>query len=430
MTMAASSRAIRPLSNKLYCNYLVFGSVQSCTLSGRPFSTTPRILDEQETVQKVRRRRTDRIPYYELDPNKVRIRRHEQALLRTGRVPIGSRRRRAALSLLPVQIPFEQLPYQCFQEARKVLAEDREEKLKKIATQRARLAHLEAQDANALGGDNRKTVKVLSMRKELENLKIHADYNDPLVKKRFEDGDGDMNKPIYRFLADREWRKYRYLVTEQRIKQFNIVPDILPKLEPTAEVKLMYGRKTYQTGSIIDSSITEKLPKLEVQVFDKGERLITVVCLDADVPDLEKDSFDYRCHYIASNISISPTKRSLPLAMLKDEHTILPWLVPHAQKGTPYHRMPIFVLEQDPENPLVPEQVKAWSKLKRDGFKLRAFIDKYNLRPIGFNMFRTVWDENMKAVMQKAGIPGWDVELKRKKPLSLPYKKKDSERYR
>lgn len=102
---------------------------------------------------------------------------------------VGSRRRRAAISST-TNIPFEQLPYQCFQEARKVLQADREEKLKKIEVERKRIAKVQAQDAAELGGEARKIGKLVAMHKYLEHLKILADSNDPVIKKRFEDGLG------------------------------------------------------------------------------------------------------------------------------------------------------------------------------------------------------------------------------------------------
>lgn len=88
-------------------------------------------------------------------------------------------------------IPFDQLPYQCFQEARKVLINDRAEKLKKIETERARIARLQNVDAATItGGEAQKQRRLQSMEKELEHIKILADINDPNVKRRFEDGKG------------------------------------------------------------------------------------------------------------------------------------------------------------------------------------------------------------------------------------------------
>jgi large subunit ribosomal protein L35 len=103
---------------------------------------------------------------------------------------LGSRRRRAALATTG-NVPFEQLPYQCFQEARKILAQDREEKVAKIVAETAKIKRLEATDASTFrGGEAYKQKRLESLRQYVEKLKILADINDPMVKRRFEDGKG------------------------------------------------------------------------------------------------------------------------------------------------------------------------------------------------------------------------------------------------
>lgn len=110
--------------------------------------------------------------------------------MRSGIRPIGSRRRRAALKTSD-NLPFEQLPYQCFQEALKFLKADRGEKIQAIQRERLRISNLMALDSSMVtGGERQKQNRLDSMRKHLEYLKIQADINDPLIKKRFEDGEG------------------------------------------------------------------------------------------------------------------------------------------------------------------------------------------------------------------------------------------------
>ncbi len=124
-----------------------------------------------------------------LDPALVSTPREERQLMRAGIRPIGSRRRRAALQG-SANLPFELLPFQCFQEARKILGADREDKLKQIEVERGRIARLQAQDPAVSGGETAKQGRLISMRKHLDELKILADINDPAIKKRFEDGEG------------------------------------------------------------------------------------------------------------------------------------------------------------------------------------------------------------------------------------------------
>jgi large subunit ribosomal protein L35 len=108
---------------------------------------------------------------------------------------LGSRRRRAALATTG-DVPFEQMPYQCFQEARKLLARDRDLKVAHILTQTAKIKRIEATDASAFrGGQAFKQRQLDSLRRHVERLKILADINDPMVKRRFEDGLGASPSP-------------------------------------------------------------------------------------------------------------------------------------------------------------------------------------------------------------------------------------------
>jgi large subunit ribosomal protein L35 len=86
-------------------------------------------------------------------------------------------------------IPFEQLPFQCFQEARKILQEDRKEKIEEIQMQRERIEKLKQQTV-APQDEGRRNHRLASMRQRLEYSKILADINDPMVKKTFEDKQG------------------------------------------------------------------------------------------------------------------------------------------------------------------------------------------------------------------------------------------------
>lgn len=127
-----------------------------------------------------------------LDPNTTTLPWAEKKLAKLGRPPIGSRRRRAAVRQTPA-IPFERMPYHCFQEARKVLKEDRDEKLELIKIAYQRVKNVEAMPATTYrGGQLFKKRRLVSLRKTLEELKIAADINDPIVKRKFEDGLGKL----------------------------------------------------------------------------------------------------------------------------------------------------------------------------------------------------------------------------------------------
>ncbi|KAL9025314.1 MAG: hypothetical protein Q9196_005837 [Gyalolechia fulgens] len=425
--MASKAQFTRPVQNCLRCS--VSGDVYLAAWS-RSFQTSAarRIeasIDAPSPAPKAAP------PARPLDPNTVATPKLERRLLRTtGQQPIGSRRRRVALQTSK-NIPFEQLPYQCFQEARKLLLADREEKLKQIEEERRRIAKAQSIPAEQHGGEYIKKGRLMRMQKYLEKLKVLADINDPVIKKRFEDGLGDLNRPIYRFLADRQWRQQRRLILMQRINQMHVVPDLLPHLDPTAEVKLAFGRRKIHPGDFVDSRSSETPARLHVQVFDRGERFVSVVVIDPDVPNIETDGFDSRCHFVAVNVPLSPVSPSISLSAPSGGAQILrPWLPPHAQKGSPYHRLVVLVYEQKDGQGLQADETEKLSTRYKERFSLRSFTENFQNQPIGVHLFRTTWDDSMADVMQRAGIEGANIEFRRKKPEKLPYKKKDGARYR
>ena len=249
-----------------------------------------------------------------------------------------------------------------------------------------------------------------------------------------------MNRPIYRHLADKKWREYKRPLLMQRIAQMHVVPDVLPHLDPIAQVELSFGRRTVHPGDFVDSRISEVPARLVVQPFDKGERLVTVAVVDPDVPDESKDSFGSRCHYLAVNIPISPVSTRISLPTLSEaDRVVHPWLPPLAQKGAPYHRLAVLILQQDPKEDgqdahLDLESFKSSKAYPRDGFTIRRFLSNEarttSLTPIGVHLFRSKWDEGTDGVAQRAGIQAMEVEYTRRKPEKLPYRKKDGARYR
>ena len=239
-----------------------------------------------------------------------------------------------------------------------------------------------------------------------------------------------MDRPIYRYLADQKWRSYDRKIIMQRIEQFNIVPDMLHHVDPNLSISLHFGRRNIQPGEFVDSRISETPPRLRLQCFDKGERFVTIAVMDPDVPDFEKDAFGPRCHFLAANVPMSPTATSLPLAQLKEEeHIVLPWLPPYAQKGSPYHRLAIFLLQQ--EGGLLDLQTLKDANEQREGWTLKGLLKQQrSLQTVGVNIFRTQWDEGMDGVMLRAGVEGAELQLVRKKSEKNVYKKKDGKRFR
>ena len=234
--MTLLTHTVRPVLRCLKRSTRLRPDSMSSTLS---FKTTSPVQDEA-TVETPATSASSSLPPTPppnyLDPNTVSSPRQERKLIRTlGVQPVGSRRRRAALKSSD-NVPFEQMPYQCFQEARKVLQEDREIKLAQIAEMRKRIVRWQNMPADQCGGEVAKKGKLVRMHKHLEDLKVLADINDPMIKKRFEDGMGNYYltcRPAFSWLMHRNARGHE-------------PPDLPPSCRPeVARVQAAPSHATY-----------------------------------------------------------------------------------------------------------------------------------------------------------------------------------------
>lgn len=237
-----------------------------------------------------------------------------------------------------------------------------------------------------------------------------------------------MNKPIYRYLAERKWREYRRQIQIQRITQMNVVPDVIPNCDPVLDVSMAFGRRQIPPGNFVESKTSEQPVRLRMQAFERGQKLLTIAVVDPDIPNLDTDSFDSNCHFLATNVPITPTTANVNLGDLSANQVLLPWLPPTAQKGSPYHRLAIVIFQQKDNTQIDNEAAK--QRVKREGFSARALMTRHMLTPIAATLFRTKWDDHMADVMTRHGVEGVGVELKRKKVEPLPYKRRNPSSFR
>lgn len=95
------------------------------------------------------------------------------------------------------------------------------------------------------------------------------------------------------------------------------------------------------------------------------------------------------------NIPLSALSSSLIPDL--DMHT--PYIPPHPQRGTPYHRYTTLLLPQQSFTDEI--SVPVLSEKDRCGFDVRVFMEQYGLEGIkggGAHMFREVWDPVVSSI--------------------------------
>lgn len=116
---------------------------------------------------------------------------------------------------------------------------------------------------------------------------------------------------------------------------------------------------------------------------------------------------------LSPNITLSSTQSSITSPAL------LPYIPPHPQKGTPYHRYTLLLLAH-PIDPATgkssPIEIAAES-IERDGVDVRALMHEHKFVPKGITFFRQVWDSTVTAIYEQhlgsfnslTATPSWTV---------------------
>ncbi|KAL8286924.1 hypothetical protein RQP46_003930 [Phenoliferia psychrophenolica] len=223
----------------------------------------------------------------------------------------------------------------------------------------------------------------------LERAEVDAWVNDPETRWRAKSRLGDMSKPVYRHLAERAWRKEGDLaVLMQRVTQMSVTPDLLPSISPLADVRISIAGKTIVPGVFALPSETREGVEVEVQVFHAEERLYTLLMIDPDVPDEASRSFTTYAHWLIPNIPLSSTLTTLPTSA----DALLPYIPPHPQQGTPYHRYTLLLLAQNTSINLDA------AAIEREAFSVRRFVNEHALAAEGVSFWRAKWDESVTEI--------------------------------
>ncbi|OAX42584.1 PEBP-like protein [Rhizopogon vinicolor AM-OR11-026] len=248
-----------------------------------------------------------------------------------------------------------------------------------------------------------------ALEEKLRILEVQSEINFPQVRWKCANGMADMSRAVDRHLVEQRWRKEGALdLLMERIHQMKVVPDVLPDVHPSLDLRVTFPKVTSKTGSQVAvlKAIYEHVepgvfllpeqtiepPKLFTTVFHPEERLYTLLMIDPDFPDEVNQTFQTYLHWLQPNIPLSSLSSS-PVPNLNTHTTYIP---PHPQRGTTYHRYTILLLPQQSRI-----SIPMVAKDKRTGFAVRAFMEQYGLDGSaggGAHMWREVWSEGVPAV--------------------------------
>ncbi|KAG8901143.1 hypothetical protein FRB99_005515 [Tulasnella sp. 403] len=206
----------------------------------------------------------------------------------------------------------------------------------------------------------------------------------------------------------------------------HVLPDVVPAIHPTLDLHVIFERSKTSTavdrwldvepGVFLPSRRTMGPPRIQATVFHPETRLYTLMIVDPDVPDPANKTFQTYLHLLQPNVPLSAQTTFRKNISLKS--TPVPYVPPHPQKGTPYHRYVTLLLPQ-----LRPIELKKKDIPRREGFNVRDFVAKYQLGSLsaseavkmnmvpetyaekiggglggGIHMWREVWDEDVSQI--------------------------------
>ncbi|GAA6020577.1 hypothetical protein JCM11491_000802 [Sporobolomyces phaffii] len=230
----------------------------------------------------------------------------------------------------------------------------------------------------------------------VEKLEVEAWSNDPETRWNAKNGNADMSKPVYRFLAERKWRKEGDLaILMQRVTQMSVTPDLLPEITPEADLRIRVGHEQIVPGVFTNPAETREGIEVSTQVYHADERLYTLLLVDPDVPDEINQSFTTFAHWIVPNISLSAT--SSPILPLSSLPNTLPYVPPHPQNGTPYHRYTVLLFAQADNATLELNE----HEIERLDFDVRDFAAQHKLEAKGVSFFRQKWDKSVSKIYEE-----------------------------
>ncbi|KAK9388700.1 phosphatidylethanolamine-binding protein [Lipomyces mesembrius] len=305
---------------------------------------------------------------------------------------------------------------QAFREALGVLEADRQQKYDNVLKMHDRIdAILQHYNVSTIDDipDHKSRGDAYLASVEIEKGRINAEINNPEIIHQFNSGNFDMKFPVHRFLARQKWEKNDRLLLMDRLESMKVMPDTLPTFYPRVDLKIRFpGTMAHwiDPGRIMSTGVTAQAPEFSIQIFEDKAKLYTIVIVDPDTPDVENDSYKTTLHYILADVKISGNEPLVDKSMARE---LVPYLPPHPEKNSGFHRYAVWAFEQPGGERLAVQQRKGKGPidvdrlLERERFDIRLFRSAHGLRAVGAHFWRNGYDSKTEGVREKFGLgPG------------------------
>lgn len=227
-------------------------------------------------------------------------------------------------------------------------------------------------------------------------LEIASEINLPNIRAEFLGGEYDLSRPVFRHLREQAWRLGGALDRlVERATLMDVLPDVVPNVTFAADLQVLFGEGNgigdhggnggdVLPGVFLTPDQTRTAPQIQATVFHPEERQYTLMLVDPDAPSESTESYETYVHWLVQDIPLSATQSALPSTL----NEVLPYIPPHPQQGTPYHRYTMLLLEQTGPVSL--------GDVARTPFQVDAFAKQHNLALRGLHFWREQWSKDHK----------------------------------
>lgn len=219
----------------------------------------------------------------------------------------------------------------------------------------------------------------------------------------------DLSQPVYREYARKKWAEHDRMVTMQRMEQLHMIPDTLPTVEPTADVKVKFPHNAdaefalwVEPGTVLPGFAVAQPPTVQIRQFDdiEPDTLYTVAMVNPDTPDVAANSFLTTLHWGLANVLLPDAQGILGTKWQMENadkvfYDYVP-LTPEKNAGE-FQRACLWVWRQ-------PGKIDVGS-VNGEHFDIRQFAEAHQLTAVGGHLWRQKYDRLVPLLRQQYGLP-------------------------